>query len=426
MARIISRNKRNKNTKKSLKLLGGKPLFRAINQTGLTTEVTLRTALGINYAPGGGYIAANVTNFAIISTETLYGYVFRINLRNNTALVNINVDNNPVNSYVNELGLKICVLANHEILYDTPIGQKCTTTLDDFRGECHAQYEIFSASCLQGANSLTPGIVHAEITNNNASINYLIHYQNITQRAGNHPDTINTFNILIQVLRQNPRWRLGFVYMDFVPRTMAIGRAIRESVSNRLRQLCLINMNRWALLRCAHVSGIFHRDFHLGNALYSQYPSPGFFHDVAPNGQLVPVNESIQIIDWGRTCRDQNLWDSVRQLFGQMRGHILDERNANQFTQDFVRSNQIGRAHPNVALFNRRITEIFTRWLIIGQCPHLRWVVSGAANEVIDSHIIMYYEKRYISGRTRVDNNTFNSVIRPQDPNITATFNALQ
>ena len=80
MARIISRNKRNKNTKKSLKLLGGKPLFRAINQTGLTTEVTLRTALGINNAPGGGYIAANVTNFAIISTETLYGYVFRINL----------------------------------------------------------------------------------------------------------------------------------------------------------------------------------------------------------------------------------------------------------------------------------------------------------------------------------------------------------
>jgi hypothetical protein len=425
MTRIISRNNKNKFTKKSLKLLGGKPLFRNINQTGLTTDVTLRSALGINNALGGGFIAANVTNFAIISTTTLYGYVFRINLRNNTALVNINVDNNPVNSYINELGLKICVIANNEIPYDTPIGQKCTTTLNDFRGECQAQYEIFTASSLQGANSLTPGIVHAEITSNNTSINYLVHYHNITQRAGNDPDTINTFNILLQVLRQNPRWRLGFVFMDFIPNTRAIGHAITLSAGNNLRQLCLRNMNRWALLRCAHVSTIFHRDFHLGNALYSETNAPGFFHDRRSNGQIVPVNSVIQIIDWGRSFTNHNLFTRVRQLFIDMRAHIENAANANQFTRDFVTSHQHGMLHPNFAVFNDRIYNIFRDWLAIGQCQHLNWVISLFAHEQIDSHIIMYYENRYILGRTLVNANTFATVIPSPDAHIVATLAAI-
>jgi hypothetical protein len=414
MTKKVSRKNRNKIAKKSLKLHGGKPLFRNITEVNNTSNQSLRTAFGFNGGPGF------ITSITLIGGPSFYNFFYLFNFNNiNNSLTNINLDNNPVYSNANNLVLKMCLISNDEIMY----GNQSTKILVDFRNECQIQYNIFTSSCLPGANSLTPGIVHAEILNNNVSINTLQNFRNIT--AGNNNDlaAINTFNLLINTLQANNTWRLAIVYMDFVPNSINIQLAILQ-INNNFQQLCLRNMYRWALLRCAHVSGIFHSDFHLGNGLYSQMNAPGFFHDQLPNGQLVPVNESIQIIDWSRTFNDQPLSNAVRQLFNDMRLHIQNAANANQFTQNFNNSNNIGRGHPNYPILNAQIHNIFTNWLNLGNINLLpyQWVISNLPDEQIDSHMIMYYENRYLLGRRLVNANTYNTVIRPPDQNIMNTL----
>jgi hypothetical protein len=416
MTKKISKKNRNKITKKSLKLRGGKPLFRNITQVNINTDNTLRTAFGFNGGP------VFITSITLIAGPSFYNYFYLLNLNNNNNnfITNINVDNNPVHSNPNNIVVKMCLISNHEIMY----GNQSTRTSVDFRNECQIQYNIFTSSCLPGANSLTPGIVHAEILNNDVSINTLQNFRNITAGNNNDANAINTFNLLINTLQANNTWRLAIVYMEYFPNSINLLSAIQQVLNNNFQQLCLRNMYRWALLRCAHVSGIFHRDFHLGNALYSQMNAPGFFHDQDPNGQLVPVNESIQIIDWSYTFNDQPLSNAVRQLFNDMRLHIQNAANANQFTQNLNNSNNIGRGDPNYAILNAQIHNIFTNWLNLGNInlPPYQWVTSNLPNEEIDSHMIMYYENRYLLGRRLVNANTYGTVIQPPDLNIMNTL----
>ena len=424
--RISKKNSRK--SKKSLKkIIGGKPLFRNRNQANNTTLQTLSTTLGLQPGAGGVFNATNVRGLALVTDASLYGYFYRIDLRGNTSIVNINVSNsltgNPVNTYVEHLGLKICLITDREQGY---LG-KSTTTVADFRGEAQNQYNIFTASVRNGANALTPGIIHAEIIANIHAISALNNFLSMTQRTGNDPRTVNTFTTLIQVLRQNPTWRMGWLLMEFVPNSIVMSSAITQSGQNDLRKLCLRNWHRWALLRTAHASGIFHRDFHQSNALYSEARASGFHHDMDANGRLVPLDQSIQIIDWGRTFTNPQLFADIRQLFTDMRAYISNVNNANQFTQNITTSRQYAQGNQTIVNLNQRILNIFTRWLALGNVnyPQYTWVISAVIHSQIDSHLIMYYEARYLRNRIAITPTTFASVIQAPDAGITATLNGL-
>jgi hypothetical protein len=429
-----SRSKiKNKKNSKSLQLNGGKPLFRSINEMNNPTSITIQHAFGLQPGTQGLFNAQNITGLTLIPTISYYGYFVKINLINNNSLININIANNPVHTAVNELGFKMCLVANQEIQYPCLGRVKGTTTVGDFRTECISQYDIFAASCRpgpnNGANSLTPGIVHAAILDRQNSLITLQWLQTTANRmAIVDQRLVQLLTQLLQIVSSHNTWRLGLVFMEFIRDSMCMDDAIMQvlppPVDNNNRKLCLTNMHRWALMRTAHVSGIFHRDFHQGNALYSERNWPGFFHDQNANG-LIRVNSVIQIIDWGRTFNNQTLFQTVRQLFHDMRLYIQDPINANQFTTDFITSNQIGRVNPNVLAFNQRIHNIFIQWRILGFCNHINWVISVAPYEQIDSHVIMYYENRYILGRSLVNANTYVSVVHAPDAGIRHTLTNL-
>ena len=406
--------------KKNRKISGGKPLFRSIDQISRTATQTLKHVFGFTKQPEGEIFPRNITKIRLVADGALYSYFYKINIENNNSFININIDNNPVNTPVNVLGAKLCIISpDNEAYYLN--NEKKTTTVESFHHECINQYNVFSTSYLLGANSITPGIVYTEITSNANSILSLINMLKLAQK-GKSVKTINSIKTIISVITENPTWKLGVVLMEYVINSVTIQEAFDRSNHNITRQLCLRNMYRWALLRSAYKSQILHRDFHMDNALYSESYSPGFFHDV----NLNPIHETIQIIDWGRTMESPGLIEDIKTLFHNLQSHI--KHNPEQFVRSFAESHIKARSDPAIVQFNERITLIFNRWLHIAGFTDLdayNWVVDGSPNQIINSHIIMFYESRYLFGRPLVKSNSFSSIIRAPDQKILDNINNL-
>jgi hypothetical protein len=405
---------------KKSKIIGGKPLFRHIDKTDTSAKQTLIETLGLSRQIDQTYILSNVRELQLIANNALYSNFYCLTIENNRNIININIDNNPVYTPVNKLGLKICLISpEREMFYLNE--EKKTVTVASFHQECLYQYNVFSLTYKDGANSLTPGIIYTEIQNNKNSI-ITIHNYLIAAQIQGDPETIESLNILLQVLTENPNWGMGSVFMEYVPNSITMQVAFDESNGLILRQLCLRNMHRWALLRIAHKTNLLHRDFHTENALYSQVRSPGFFH----NMDGTPIDESIQIIDWGRTMQNPRLTSDIYNLFMDLRKYIITHPAL--FTHDIIESNTLSKSSQSIELFNSRITDIFNRWLHIANfttIPAYNWVVDTSPNQIIDAHLIMYYEFQYLIGRKMVNRNTYATIVEAPDRQILSNINNL-
>lgn len=414
-----SRSIKKSHYKKS-KIIGGKPLFRHIDKRDTSAKQTLIETLGLSRQIDGTYILSNVQDLQLIANSALYSNFYCLTIENNRNIININIDNNPVYTPVNKLGLKLSLISPDREMYYLD-EQKKTVTVESFHQECQNQYSVFSLTYKDGANSLTPGIIYTEIRSNENSILTLHNYLTAAQIHGDL-ETIESLNILLQVLRENPIWRMASVFMEYVPNSITMQVAFDQSSGLILRQLCLRNMHRWALLRIAHKTKLLHRDFHTENALYSRVKSAGFFHDM----DGVPIDESIQIIDWGRTMQNPRLTNDITSLIIDLRKYI--NRHPEQFTSDIMESNRLSKSSQSIQLFNRRITDIFNRWLHIANfttIPVYNWVVSTLPNQIIDAHLVMYYEFRYLIGRRMVNENTYATVVEAPDNQILGNINNL-
>jgi len=420
--KISKKNKRNIKRSKNNRLSGGKPLFRNINQMQNTIAQSMHDAFT---APNG---TNNIRQFSLVSDTSYFGYFYKIDIGNNDTYLNINVNNAPVHSGVRQLGYKVTVVSpNFRERWRAPGGnEKSTVTVREFREECSGQYSVFSATCMDGANSITPGIVACAIytnVNSIAILNSMIH------RSAN-PRTTATAQQLLWFLTSNNTVRIGLILMEFVPHSITISTAIDQSVGIPLRVTFLANMMRWALLRSAFTTQLLHADFHLENALYSRYPAntgyPGFYHDIDRAGRLIPIDESIQIIDWGQVERDAQISADITQLFAGMHAHI--RAHPDEFVNDVMTAMHLANTMSvNVYLqFNTRILNIFTRWLQVARRAgnqYFTWVTRAfgiAQADGIYSFAICYHEARYMRNRNIVLANPhiYNSIVHAPDPAI--------
>lgn len=393
--------------------------------------------MGIGINAQGIYSYANVSYFEFITDSSKFAFFYRIKLIPNPVYLDINVDKTPVNTPVSQLGIKYCIVSpNANEVYNVNRENR-TMSIDSFREECLAQYTVFSMSYAIGANSITPAIVHCEVLSNADSIATLGF---LNANTVDRPLTNAPFNGLLQVIRSNPTWRLAYIVMEFIDDSITLYNGIRRSLKPESLQRCAIrplllsNMNRWALLISAEMSGLLHQDLHQENALFS-HSQTGFFHDRDERGRIVSVPSSIQIIDWGSCMKHPVLIAMIRQLFTDMRAHI--SKHKDHFLQSVstsIRNAETTRAIYNA--FNVRIHAIFTEWLRViyrGDYWPFQWVINLDAHRndmgaltAIDSHAIMFYDRKYRNGKSLVTPDTFKSVVPAQDRQIMLAISSLQ
>jgi hypothetical protein len=364
---------------------GGKVLFRHKSQLDQPTSDAVQLD--------------KISAVQIVSKISLYGYFYKLTLDEQRSIASINVDDTPVTSFVTELGLKMVMISGRQGAWafdEEKQTYKATSTAEEFRMEAQHQQMAFRATCMKGANALTPGIVHADILPNEVALKFL------RSRCFARMDasTSQTCENLKSALTQNPSFRMGLLFMDFIGESKQIADVLHVK-KDHVFQSNLLNWYRWALLRIASTTGIFHNDFHWGNALYSTEAS-GFHHDIDEKGGLVPVKGSIQIIDWGRTFENAALRKKVRQLMVEMDAYN-DETHPDWFVPNFTYAKEKyirqSKMDPKTASFNKRISEIFTEWLQLGGCSaydQYSWVIRSPE---IDSHTMMFYGVRYLRNR---------------------------
>ena len=378
--------------------IGGKATFRHRNQLGNDTHATAK------------FFSAHITRIYVVSNSSFYGTFYRLDYTGQTAIATVNIANNPSTYFVQQLGCKMVLISPHEekpwVSLDR---QKHTTTAADFRTEALVQYKVFKETSLKGANALTPGIVHAEIFDRRHAFSCLEHSKTFGDK-----DVVATMDAFRNALTRDPSLKLGVIWMDFIPASQTIGSEIAAS-TNQMRKDALANWHRWALLRTAVTSGIFHQDLHQFNALCND--EFGFIRDVDVQGRDVSVNGSIQLIDWGRAFQDADLFSDVKNLWKLYIGYAADARYAEWFTADFLDSKRkaITAAASVLSKCDAQIAQIFTDWLTKGRMngpAYYMWVIQTPR---IDSHTIMYFEARYLRNRRLVSPRTFSDVIVSDD-----------
>lgn len=344
--------------------------------------------------------------FRLVSTSSFYGYFYRFEMsKEQRAYATVNVDKSPSTFFVQHLGVKMVLISMESEQY-WKYKHKQTTTAAEFRKEALMQYKVFKDTSLKGANALTPGVLSARIMSNEDALGYLAQYTGVLDE-----NTWTSLYDLIKELRYDRSLKLGNITMDLIPGARTIRSEI-DATGNQIRQDALTNWHRWSLLRTASASEVFHQDFHQQNALYSE--EDGFHRDVDARGLYQPLNESIQIIDWGRTFQDAHLLQEVRNVMVEMGAYVTDPKYASWFTPDFVQSKQ--SADPTVvANFNHRIHRIFLKWLNLGNMTGPWYYLFVINRPFIDSHTIMYFEARYRRNRRLITKHTYENVITDDD-----------
>jgi hypothetical protein len=377
---------------------GGKATFRHRNQLGEDTRTSWL------------FFSAHITRIYVVSNSSSYGAFYRLDYSGQTAIATVNIANSPSTSFVQQLGCKMVLISPHEerpwVSLDR---QKRTTTAADFRTEALVQYKVFKETSVKGANALTPGIVHAEIFDRRHAFSCLERSKTFGDK-----DVVATMDAFLSALTRDPSLKLGVIWMDFFPASQTIHSVI-EASTNQMRKDALANWHRWALLRTAATSGIFHQDFHQINALCND--EFGFHRDVDVQGRDVSAIGSIQLIDWGRAFQDADLFNEVKNLWKLYIGYAADARYAEWFTADFLDSKRkaVTAAASVLSKCDAQIAQIFTDWLTKGRMnghAYYMWVIQTPR---IDSHTIMYFEARYLRNRKLVSPRTFSDVIVSDD-----------
>ena len=391
-------SKRRNKSKKSIN--GGKPILRNNSEIRNSSQTTIRR------------VFENIQNVTLVSDplSSFYGYFFKIDFTPTQLYLDINTSTGPRPS--NCLGYKIAIITNPgDIRFEWPGGggaQKGTNSIDEFRNEITTQYTVFSNSCSAGANSLTPGIVHTHILSNDQTI---AHLNRLLRKSGARGTPANTcLTKLITVFTRENRWRLGGIFMELVRDCNTIYDKIKEDRTNLQRKMYLNNLMRWALLRSAMVSGWFHADFHHGNALYSA--REGFFRLYNAAGNYKNINESVQLIDWGRSFDDFALSDQFRNFFTEIRNYIRTYPNF---------YNEQNETMPYFQQLKIRIQDLFNQWIQRGlargfRLQRLSWVSNINGEERINAFQILYCEQCYLLNRLKLHqtpNLLDNAIIAP-------------
>lgn len=408
-------NSRRRYRRKSrLSRRGGMPVYRNANRVGETAINTFNAA------------AAAGTMLVLKFDSTAYSFFFEVRLpAGSNAYLNL-TPTGPVP--VRTLGMKVVLISTGEFHY-THIDEtgrpraKITTTVTDFRAECTTQRLIFDR---MPGHSLVPGILHSRIEVDNADSRAFA--MRIRAIPGNDHKTTVGINSIIQTLVANPNFRLGYVVMELIAQPVSVSDYCDHftRIGNIVAPLFVTNMARWALLKIAHVTGILHADFHLGNIITGTSPENMLFADALVGNApvAVPIPQTVQVIDWGRrvNINGTQLKANIDALFLAFEAYIIASRLA-------FRVPALGQPPPrldNVPL-DQQIHAVLRQYLEAAQPYNVNnhWQIEGLKTDPanpnrangIDSFIICFFEARYRRSRTAINQNQalFASVVQ-HDP----------
>jgi hypothetical protein len=389
---------------------GGMPVYRHIDRIGQSAADTFN---GV----------APYSRLDLKYDSSLYSFFFEVRLAAGTTAYQNLTPAGPV--AVRTLGMKVVLISTAEYHY-THIDEtgelfnKNTTTVAEFRAECRTQRHIFDA---MPGHSLVPGILYSHIHDTHAqSLEFARSMHTI---ALPNAKTNVGINSIVATLQANHNFRTGYVVMELIENPVSVG-VYREQFAaqgNAVAPLFVTNLARWALLKIAHVTGILHADFHLGNIITGNSPENMLFSDSIMVGavrQRVAIPHTVQVIDWGRRIdiNGRPLKANIDALFLAFHAYIDADIDA-------FRVPAIGVPPPlrvNLAL-DQRVHVVLREYLQEAQAfpppPNNHWGIERLKTPAnpygIDSFIICFFESRYRRSQGSITQASFNSVVR-SDP----------
>jgi hypothetical protein len=252
----------------------------------------------------------NNSNIKILTSGT-NGIILTADLKNDISknYSTISPDENfgkPVKNII----IKLCLINENskEIKLSNKLSVHSVTE-EEFQDEINIQTDIYLKT-IQYLQPLCPGIVYANITNNNELINILISRINDSDNLSKLKSTAFT----------TAGFKLGIIGMEMLS---------NSEILNNIKTQNTLAMGKYILLKLALETGYNHNDFHCGNILIEKCEN--YFNNIK--------NRPI-VIDFGRTTKiNPDIMSKIKNEVNNKNyikalKYLCHFKTGNEYTQD--------------------------------------------------------------------------------------------